>query len=75
MIKNFRMNWDTEEHKFVFETMGCRITSLDMLNDMIGSLIQLHEKITNDYSYEDELPEKLKVTGGCGWTHVEQGTK
>jgi hypothetical protein len=75
MIKNFRMNWDNEEHRYTFETMGCRITSLDVLNDLIGSLEQLHKKIADEYSYEDKLPAKLKVTGGCGWTHIEQGTK
>jgi len=71
MIKNCRMNWDLEEHQYTFETMGCRITSLDVLNDLIGSLVQLHEKISNDYSYEDKLPAKLKVTAGCGWSHIE----
>ena len=71
MIKNMRVNWNTEEHKFTFETMGCRMASADALNDIIGSLVQLLHKIEEDYSYEGKLPEKFKVIGGSSWTHIE----
>ena len=71
MIKNFRMNWETEKHTYTFKTGSCRISSLDMLGDLMGSLESLYEKIANEYSYEDNLPKEFKVTAGCGWSHVE----
>jgi hypothetical protein len=63
MIKNVRMNWETESHGFTFESNGDRLEALDFLGDFIGSLKDLYEEIKN---YEDRgVPNKIRVSGGC----------
>jgi len=72
MIKNCKMNWETEEHSYTFVTGGDRLTALDSLGDLIRSLRILYDEIveTTD-SYDDEIPNSYKVTGGCTHANIK----
>lgn len=71
MIKNVRMNWETENHTFTLETGGDRLSTLDFLKDFMGSVEDLYNKIVQEYDYEQALPRQFKVHGGCTHTHIE----
>jgi len=71
MIKNCKMNWDTETHKFTFVTGGDALTALDSLNDLIESLKDLYKEIASGGIYNDDLPMEIKVEGGQLWTDIE----
>jgi hypothetical protein len=72
MIKNCKMDWETERHSYTFVTGGDRLTALDSLGDLIGSLRRLYDEIveTTD-SYDDEIPNSYKVTGGCTHANIK----
>ena len=63
MIKNCKMDWEVEEHKFTFVTGGDSLTALDSLNDLIGSLKDLYTHIQKEVSYNKTLPMEIKVSG------------
>jgi hypothetical protein len=71
MIKNCKMNWDTETHKFTFVTGGDALTALDSLNDLIESLKDLYKEIASGGIYNDDLPMEIKVEGGQLWTDIK----
>lgn len=71
MIKNCKMNWDTETHKFTFVTGGDALTTLDSLNDLIESLKDLYKEIASGGIYNDDLPMEIKVEGGQLWTDIK----
>lgn len=71
MIKNCKINWDTETHKFTFVTGGDALTALDSLNDLIGSLKDLYKEIASGGIYNDDLPMEIKVEGGQLWTDIK----
>ena len=70
MIKRCKMNWETEEHNFEFNTCGSSLDSLDFLGDFIGSLNALYKKISEEHYY-GEIPNVFKVRGGCMHTVIE----
>jgi hypothetical protein len=72
MIKNCKMDWGMETHKFTFVTGGDPLTALDSLGDLIGSLQDLYKEIANGGIYNDNLPMEIKVKGGQSWTDIEQ---
>jgi len=70
VLKNFKMDWETEEHSFIFE--GCdRVSDVDMLNDLIGSLECLREHIAKNYKLTEDTPV-FHVAGGYDFTHIRQ---
>ncbi len=71
MIKRCKMNWETEEHTFEFNTCGSSLESLDFLGDFIGSLNDLYKKISEEH-YQGEIPNVFKVRGGCIGTRIEE---
>ena len=71
MIKNVRMNWEMEHHTFTFDTNGCKMEALDFLGDFMLSLKNLQSKIAEEYNYEDDLPARFKVHGGCCNTNIQ----
>ena len=71
MIKNCKMNWDTETHKFTFVTGGDALTALDSLNYLIESLKDLYKEIASGGIYNDDLPMEIKVEGGQLWTDIK----
>ena len=71
MIKNCKMDWGMEQHKFTFVTGGDALTALDSLGDLIGSLEDLYKKIAEGGIYNDNLPMEIKVEGGQGWTDIK----
>jgi len=71
MIKNCKMDWDTETHKFTFVTGGCPIVALDSLSDLISSLQDLYKQIAEGGIYNNGLPMEIKVEGGQLWTDIE----
>jgi|SaaInlV_120m_DNA_3_1039746.scaffolds.fasta_scaffold08024_6 hypothetical protein len=70
MIKRCKMNWETEEHTFEFNTGGSVLESIDFLGDMIQSLIKLHKQIA-DKDINDKIPEVYKVKGGFGYSSIK----
>ena len=72
MLKNCKMNWETEHHTFTFITGGNRLVALDSLGDLIGSLQELKQKIlTDDYrKSDDRMPRAYNVHGGCAHTTI-----
>lgn len=70
MIKNVRMNWETEMHTYTFYTGGDKIESLDFLTDIRGSLERLYEEIVRMDGHK-EIPLEIKVIGGCGYSRTE----
>ena len=70
MIKRCKMNWETEEHTFEFNTGGSVLESLDFLGDIIQSLTKLRNHI-GEKDLSDEIPEVYKVIGGCGYAGVK----
>ena len=70
MLKNFKMDWEVEEHSFIFE--GCdRASDVDMLSDLIGSLECLREHITKNYNFAGDT-SVFHVVGGYDFTHIRQ---
>ena len=67
MIKNCKMDWETEIHRLTFVTGGDSLTALDSLGDIIGSLEDLYNKIANE---PNNLPKEIRVIGGQGWTDI-----
>lgn len=63
MIKNCKMDWETEEHRFTFVTGGDSLTALDSLNDLIGSLKDLYKHIQEEVSLNKPLPMEINVSG------------
>jgi len=71
MLKNCKMNWETEHHTFTFITGDSRLEALDSLGDLIGSLKRLKLKILeDDCKPDDEMPRSYKVHGGCMHTTI-----
>jgi len=70
MIKNCKMDWEMETHKFTFVTGGDPLIALDSLGDLIGSLQHLYKKIAEEGIYNDDLPMEIKVEGGCCHTNI-----
>ena len=68
MIKNFKMDWGTEEHTFTFDAAD-RVEAVDLLNDLIGSLEYLREHIGRNYNFTEDLPV-FYVVGGQRFTEV-----
>ena len=75
MIKNVRVDWENEHHTFTFDTGGDKLEALDFLKDFIGSVEELYRKISKDYEWGDEMPEKFKVHGGCTHTTIKAVSK
>jgi len=73
IVKNCIMNWETEEHSFTFDTGGSKITALDSLGDLIGSLNDLYQYIREDTSYnpDEDIPMYIKVRGGFNHTVID----
>ena len=71
LIKNCKMDWDEEMHSFTFVTGGDSMTALDSLKDLMGSLNKLYAHIIEQGGINGELPDEIKVVGGCNWTQVE----
>lgn len=73
LVKYCYMSWETEEHSFTFDTGGSRITALDSLGDLIGSLQDLYAHIEETTSYHSsfDMPRYYKVRGGYRTTNIE----
>jgi hypothetical protein len=70
MIKKFKMDWESEQHSFIFE--GCdRLSDVDMLNDLIQSLEHLRKHIGENFSLTEDTTV-FYVTGGYDFTHIEE---
>lgn len=67
LMTNCKMNWEMENHSFVFHTGGCRMEALDSLGDLIGSLKELYKHIGDEYDTWEKQNKKSKpviiVTG------------
>lgn len=76
IIKNCRMDWGTEVHKFTFRTGGCPRSALESLSDLMSSLLYLYEKIEDgEYGdiYQEGIPMEIKVVGKRGQSpQIEQ---
>lgn len=70
MIKRCKMNWETEEHSYEFNTGGSVLESLDFLGDIIQSLTKLRNQI-GEKDINDVIPEVYKVKGGCGYSNIK----
>lgn len=73
IVKNCIMSWETEEHSFTFNTGGSKISALDSLGDLIGSLNDLYQYIREDTSYDpnQDIPMYIKVRGGFNHTVID----
>jgi len=72
MIKNCKIDWEMETHKFTFVTGGDSLTALDSLCDLIGSLKDLYKHIQEQGGiYNDDLPMEIKVYGSQMHTEFE----
>lgn len=73
-IKNCKMDWETETHTFTFVSCGDRLSALDSLGDIKGSLEALYDKICEDYDWSEEseanFPREFKVRGDCCFTTI-----
>tara|TARA_R110001583_G_scaffold105196_1_gene252620 strand:- start:1868 stop:2107 length:240 start_codon:yes stop_codon:yes gene_type:complete len=70
MLKNCKMDWETEKHSYTFVT-GCdRLTTLDSLGDLIGSLTILYDEIVHTTVDDLDIPSSYKVTGASRWTNA-----
>lgn len=60
MIKQCKMDWETEKHSFRFVTGGDRLTALDSLSDFKASIERLYQHILENYDYEEPFPLSFK---------------
>lgn len=60
MIKQCKMDWETETHTFRFVTGGDRLTALDSLADLTASIERLYHHILENYDYEEPFPLSFK---------------
>jgi hypothetical protein len=70
IVKNCMIDWETERHSFTFQTGGDRLTALDSLGDLMKSLDGLYKHLLNNYDHGDDVPESIKVRGGCCHTDI-----
>ena len=68
MIYKVDMNWEQEVHTFEFLTDQDRTSSLDFLNDFIGSLRELYQTVLE--TDEDTIPKRFSVRGGHSFTTI-----
>lgn len=72
LLKDCKFDFETECHSFTFVTGGDRLTALDTLGDLIGTLRDLQEYLTEETTYGDCLPSTLKVKGGRSFTAINK---
>ena len=70
IIKNCRMNWKTEVHKFTFVTGECSVATAECIEHLINSLENLRQKIA-DGDFEWKNPIEIKVEGASAWTYID----
>jgi hypothetical protein len=75
MIKNCKMDWGSEKHRFTFVTGGSRLEALDSLGDLIGSLEDLYKHISNGGMHgatnHRDIPHEYKIEGGMSYTRIK----
>ena len=71
MIKNIRINWDTEKHSFTFNGVNPYVFTMDLLTDIIGTLQDLKDYISINYGdMENRIPKEIKVKGSSSETWI-----
>ena len=72
LLKDCKFDLVTEYHRFTFVTGGDKLTALDALGDLIGSLKDLQEYLTEGTTYGESLPPTLKVKGSHTFTAINK---
>ena len=72
ILKDCKFDLETECHSFTFVTGGDKLTALDTLGDLMGTLRDLREYLTEETTYGECLPPTLKVKGGFNFTAIDK---